>query len=101
MLVSSTYERAISEIDRLGRHPLDAREVLVDRFQGREDREQRRPRQWFKDEAAPFLSQDRLTTRQFHIPRNPQRLVASVSEQADVPFGVRRALVFWHRLYIC
>src|SRR5437867_13007076 len=99
MLVSSRYERAISQIDRPGRRPLDAREVLVEWFQGREDREQRRPCHWFKDEAMPFLSQDRLAPRHFQIPRNPQRLVASIPEQADVPFDARGARVFWHRLY--
>ena len=93
MFVSSRYDRATSEIDRLGRQPFDAREVLVERLQCGEDGQQRGPRDRFDNKTPRVFPFEKLLRGRAALNRaESERLVAQASVTAS---GCENSAAWW------
>src|SRR4051794_6429868 len=114
MLVSRRYRKsAISEIHVLdGPEIIDLRKLFAERIPRRQELQERRPGHRLDDQSVPLLAKDRLVARKLEIPRNTNRLVAPVPEQAHDAFGLhdvlpaaktrpmRRHMLAWSRAWL-
>src|SRR6185295_13473303 len=89
-LVSRRYRSSvISEIHVLGRSEVvDLRKLFVERLPRRQQLEQRRPGHRLDDQTVPLLAENGLIAGELEIPRDANRLVASVPKQTHDSFGL-------------
>jgi hypothetical protein len=60
--------------------------LLVERFQCRQDRQERGPGDGLDDQPRPFFPEGSLAAGQLEISRDPKGLIPAVPEQAYVTF---------------